>query len=209
MLKLFINSILMAFALVALVLIPFAALAQTAADPAAQPDLSAIIQMAFNVISQWKVGGVMVGLVALTNIAVNLLKIQWVKDHLTVKPWLMPILSCVFAGLLAMFTALATHASWYAALAAGLIAGLSAIGFHEFINSFSANKQAERAVGAVIMDAIKVGDGAAHAAVSNLHAQLDGIDKLAGSDKAAAVSDWANAHPPGAPMGPSTIVPNK
>lgn len=173
---------------------PFAVFAQ---DGSAPPTTDAVIQQAFGVLSQWKTGGAVIGLIAAVNVLMNLTKIQWVKDHLlNVRPWLMPLASVLFAGLLAGLGALQAHAAPMGAIIAAITAGLGAVGFHELVNSFNSSKQLERSVGSKIVDAIKQGDGSAMNAAAALHAQLNSISGYDPQEQAKVAAAWANNKPP-------------
>lgn len=173
------------------------ALGALAQDPAAPPapDLAAIIQQALQAFGSFRAGAVFAGLVVVVHLLTDLTKIpflaQYVPDR--ARPWISLGLSVVGAGV----GALATGASWSAALVAALTAAFASGGLHEMVNTLNPAKQAERAAGAAIADAVLAGDKTAAAAVA---AQADALREIAAlQDQKArveALAAWANAHPP-------------
>lgn len=185
-------------------LVAFAALAQTGpadAPPAAADTLDALLQQAIKVFSDWKTGGILVGLLALIHLLTNLSKLSFFADKIpaNARPWIAVVLSTA----LAIIGAKASGASWLAAISAGIVAGitggLATIGAHELVLTGSAAKQAERSTGAAIADAVKAGDGVAAAKVADLNDSLAAIAKIT-DEKArlAALADWAKSNPPAA-----------
>lgn len=170
-----------------------------AADVA--PDLSALLDQATKIVSDWKTGGALVGAIAIVNLGTNLLKVPWLRDRISVKPWVLPVASALLAGGGAFATSLHGGATMVGAISAAVVAaatiGFGGIGLHEFVNSFSASKQAERSAGAIFHDAVVKGDADAAAHVSAHYAELDGIAKLPSEkERALAFAQWAVKNPP-------------
>lgn len=181
-----------------LLIFPIAALAQgTTVDPTTPPDVGSILQQLFNVIGNWKTGGLIVGILGITNVLTNVIKIDKIKTMLGVKPWMLPLVSMLLGSITAFTTALIAHASLSGALITALIAGLGGIGIHEIANVFNADKQAARAAGNTVLAHVQTADETARSEKLALHKELDAIGKLDDNKaKTAALAEWAQEHAP-------------
>lgn len=192
--------------LFALVVVPRAhaavLLAQVGSPP---PEIGDLIKQALTVLTDWKTGGVFVGLVAISNFGANLLKLPFIKTVLSGRPWLLPLASSLIAAVGAFATAMTSGAGLYGSLLSAVIAaltiGLGGVGLHEVVTAvFNKDKQAERAAGAVLADAVVKGDQAALTKIQGNYAELENIAALSSEeDRARQFAEWAKSHPPDAP----------
>lgn len=175
-------------------LVPLAALAQ-AADPS-QPDFGQLFSQLAGVFGSWKTAGAIAGSIALVNLFVNLTKLGALDSFFNRKVWLRPLLAVVFGCVLTCLGAIASGQALPAALLAGVFAGLSSAGFHEFITAMNPSKQTERALGAQ-MGALAKSDGSIQVQVDAAKAHLDNLAALPDSaSRLAAMAAFAKSNPP-------------
>jgi hypothetical protein len=187
--------------IVSLCTLPLAALAQAAGDPAAAPpqvDIGALFQQLSGVVSSWKTGGWIAGMIALTYFVVSLTKLSFLDKYFAKKTWLRPFVAVFSGALIATLTARASGQPWITAAIAGVMAGLGSSGLHELLSAFSFESRVATNVGNTMV-AIAKADGNVDAHVNALQAQLNTVKTLAPDDRMAALASWANSHPPVAP----------
>lgn len=171
------------------------ALAQEVAEPLQDLDVAKLLSDVMGIVSQWKAGGALAGCIALVHVLVSLTKLKPLDPFFSKKAWIRPALSLFLGAALTFLTSLTTGGTLGAALLAGLLAGVGSMGFHELLNLFNKEKQAERAVGAAMTKLAK-SDALTDSKAAALADQLKGIGGLPQSEKLAALAAFAKAHPP-------------
>lgn len=181
--KLFLRSTLLA--LVAFVVtFPLAALAQAVADPG--PSFNDLIQQALGTVSTWRAAGWLAGSVALVNTAVNLLKFAPLDKFLSglkIGWWLRPVLSLVLGIVAGVFSSMVGGQPVGLAILIALLSGLSSTGFHELMTTVNQRVQAERGVGAIVVNSVVNATD-----TESLKAKLAEIEKLPAEARLAALA---------------------
>jgi hypothetical protein len=97
--------------------------------------------------SDWQSFGWLAGVMGIVYCLILLSKIPIVSNFLTskgIKKWIRPILAAVFGGLSGAVTAFYAGVGIPQTILAGVIAGLSSSGFHEFVSVVSSSKEREK-----------------------------------------------------------------
>lgn len=164
--------------------------------PAADLDLMELVNGLMMVVTQWKTGGAVLGLMALVHFLVSLSKLKMVRPFFDKKRWLRPALALLLGFALAFLGTLATGGALLPALLHGAAVALGSMGFHELLNMFNAQKQAERAVAAKMAELAK-SDGDVAAKTASLKEELDKLAAIPDeAERLKALAAWAKAHPP-------------
>lgn len=183
---------LVAFA-VAIMLFPLFAFAQAADTGTQPPDIATLIQLALQVVADWRSAGAIAGCIALVNLLTNLTKLKAIDDFLGRKFWIRPLVSILLGAATAFLAALATGAPVLPALLAGVVAGLGGSGVHELVTVFNGRVQAERAAGAKLVEILSVEDAKVTADAVELHKKLDELIAIPDQrTRLEALANWAN-----------------
>lgn len=113
-----------------------------ATAPTEQPTADQLLGEAEGVATTWKQLGYLAGLLAATNLLINLLKLtavkKWFDDNN--KTWLLSYVAVGLGAALGILSVLITHANPVQSIVAGVLAGLGAIGGHETLTKLFTTK---------------------------------------------------------------------